>query len=243
MTYVSRGLVFAGVAAAVAFGVVYPRYTALKTHPPKENAGKLPAERLPVTGVKEMSQTPEKTHDYTIIAERNLFGLPPFDDKPKTPVVTEKPEDMQKARLSVVLVGTVSGTAGSSRAVIYDKSTGRQELYEVGDAIQGAVIKDILRGKVIVRLNGKNEVLDIADAAALRKRVVPGYTDFSGMHNKGMLPENPDSRMRVPGPDKINGVSGTRHSPARNSDKRPSMNSARTKKVMPSPTVRPPINQ
>ncbi len=182
------------------------------------------------------------SRDYTIITERNLFGHPPPEDK-APPAVTKKPEDMQKARLSAVLVGTVLGAAGSSRAVIYDKSTGKQELCEVGDMVQGAVVREILRGKVIVTRNGRNEVLDIADAAALHKNTVPGYTDFAGIRNKGMFPPGPDRRMPLPGPGKVDGISAMPHPPARNAARGSSMNPAPMRKSLPASVIRPPINQ
>ncbi len=74
--------------------------------------------------------------------------------------------------LAVVLMGTIMGNDDESRAVIYDKRARKQELYQEGDFVKQANIKKILRGKVIVTLNGKDEMLDIADA---RNVNVPQY--------------------------------------------------------------------
>ena len=53
-------------------------------------------------------------------------------------------------------------------AIIKDKGKKRQDLYREGDTIQGAVIKRILRGKVILRVGGKDEILTIEESAASR---------------------------------------------------------------------------
>jgi type II secretory pathway component PulC len=75
--------------------------------------------------------------------------------------------------LAVVLMGTVTGPDDQQRAIIYDKKERRQDLYQEGDFIYQAAIKKILRGKVIVSLNGKNEMLDISEARNVNIPRVP----------------------------------------------------------------------
>jgi len=69
-------------------------------------------------------------------------------------------------------MGTITGTDGVERAIIYDKAERKQELYQKGDFLQQAAIKQIMRGKVILSLDGKDEILDIADARSVK---VPQY--------------------------------------------------------------------
>jgi len=103
-----------------------------------------------------------KPIDYEIIVKRNLFAVD------ESAVVEEPDTDdlatLEMSSLNVVLMGTVSGTDDEQRAIIYDKKDRRQELYQVGDYIEQAIIKQIMRGKVILNLNGKDEMLDISEA-------------------------------------------------------------------------------
>ena len=108
----------------------------------------------------------EEKHDYRIILERNLFGTP--SSKEKAPVAKENVEDMQLSSLNVVLMGTINGKKGDNRAIVLDKSNNKQQLYEVGDVIQGAQVKEVLRGKVVLLYNGKDEMLDMSEAANMR---------------------------------------------------------------------------
>ncbi len=84
--------------------------------------------------------------DYNVILQRNLFGPPPGKGG-SAPATQSYTENMQSTSLNIVLMGTINGGEKDSRAIILDKSNNQQDLYEVGDTIQGAVIKEILRGK------------------------------------------------------------------------------------------------
>ncbi len=74
----------------------------------------------------------------------------------------------QFTNLNIVLMGTVTGPDGVARAIVLDKQNNKQELYEKGDAIQGASVKELLRGKVILAYDGKDEILDMSEAAIVR---------------------------------------------------------------------------
>ncbi len=108
--------------------------------------------------------------DFSIITRRNLFASraeAPPEAPPKIPLA-----DIQLSSMAVVLMGTITGPDGDERAIIYDKKANKQELYQEGDFLQQAAIKDIMRGKVVITLNGRDEMLDISDA---RKVKVPQY--------------------------------------------------------------------
>ena len=121
----------------------------------------LPTEPVKKTG-KE--QTQDK-HDYQIIFERNLFGPPP--SAKKVEVKTDPLKDLETTTLNIALKGTISGQSdkGGNRAIILDKSSNTQQLYQKGDGIQGAFVKEILRTKVILSYNDKDEVLEMSDTA------------------------------------------------------------------------------
>jgi general secretion pathway protein C len=95
---------------------------------------------------------------YQAIIERNLFktktetGAGPD----KLDLETLKPTD-----LKLNLLGTITGDKKEAYAVIEDTALKKQDLYRIGDTIQNATIKIILREKVVLNVNGKDEILGI----------------------------------------------------------------------------------
>lgn len=111
-----------------------------------------------------------KISDYRIILQRNLFGPPPTLKKDGAGVETapEPAKALAVTNLEIVLMGTITGSKGVERAIILDKKSKEQELYEKGDSLHGAVVKSIERGKVIISREGKDEILDMVEAAKVR---------------------------------------------------------------------------
>ncbi len=112
--------------------------------------------------IGEAEQTPIDP-DISIITSRNLFGSRVGGG----PIPQEQDpfEGMELSSLDVVLMGTVTAAIEEDqRAIIYDKTNGRQDLYQEGDYIQQAAVKDIMRGKVILNIDGRDEMLDISQA-------------------------------------------------------------------------------
>jgi len=151
-------------------GVVEGGYQALEYF-----ALRLPVEKATTVKTAEIeTQSTVKdgkkgNQDYHVILRRNLFGPPPGKSEPAVPVAaSENVEDIQATSLNIVLMGTVDGGEEVARAIILDNSTRKQELYEKGDTIQGAIVKEILRGKVILIYNGKDEMLDMSEAEKVR---------------------------------------------------------------------------
>ena len=132
----------------------------------------------------------KKKHDYHIILQRNLFGSPPGKDEPVAPVELgpDYAENLKLTSLDIVLMGTISGGEDADRAIILDKKSRKQDLYEKGDEIQGALVKEILRGKVILVYNGKDEMLDMSEAANVRPSyAVPVAKTAPGTGEKNRL--------------------------------------------------------
>jgi len=102
---------------------------------------------------------------YKPILKRNIFGS--GEDVSKE-IRTEEIENLQPTTLKLALLGTVSGNQQNTFAVIEEINKKKQALYRVGDSVQGAIVKKILRGKVILRVEGRDEILTIEEAAALR---------------------------------------------------------------------------
>ena len=98
---------------------------------------------------------------YRVIARRNLFRTRLSVGTATGPVDIGS---LEQTRLKLKLWGTVTGSDSEAYAVIEEIPARRQDLYRVGDEIQGATVKMILRGKVVLSLKGDDEVLEMAEA-------------------------------------------------------------------------------
>jgi hypothetical protein len=105
----------------------------------------------------------DENPDFQIIIRRNIFQviqeeLPVTPEEETTPAVVEPVKEVQTA-LNLTLLGTVMGDSKTSRAIITEERKNEQKLYQVGDAVQGAIIESIERGKVILDVFGARETL------------------------------------------------------------------------------------
>lgn len=118
---------------------------------------------------------PKQHKNYQVIVERNLFQSYLQEPAPVEPAKNGNPlEGLETTSLDLVLMGTITGQSGRSRAIILEKAQRKQEIYYQGDFIQDAEIKDILRGKVILNYQGRDEILDMTEASSMRpKQVTP----------------------------------------------------------------------
>lgn len=100
---------------------------------------------------------------YKAVLDRNLF-----DTRSATAPQPEKVdvESLEETKLNLKLWGTVSGTDEGDYAVIEDVSAREQNLYRSGDAIQNATVKEIFREKVVLTVNGKDEVLQMQELSS-----------------------------------------------------------------------------
>ena len=97
---------------------------------------------------------------YQAINRRNLFNIKTNAPKAQNISDSNRIDDLEQTSLNLKLWGTVSGTDNKDYAVI-ESSSGEQNLYRVGDAIQMATVKLILREKVVLSINGKDEILEM----------------------------------------------------------------------------------
>jgi len=113
----------------------------------------------------ENSTQYELSHYQTII-ERNLFKT-----NTKTGSGPDKLdiETLQPTDLNLNLLGTITGYQKEAYAVIEDTAVKKQDLYRIGDTIQNATVKMILREKVVLNVNGKDEILGIEKASGRQK--------------------------------------------------------------------------
>ena len=109
--------------------------------------------------------TPSKPRfsNYQAIIDRNLFETVTESQAEQKTAESIEVEKLQETKLNLKLWGTVTGSGKKAYAVIEDKNKREQGLYRKGDSIQNATIKMILRKKVVLRANGKDEVLTMED--------------------------------------------------------------------------------
>jgi general secretion pathway protein C len=98
---------------------------------------------------------------YRSIVDRNLFNTN-AEAAPAKP----KPVDIEKLKvteLKLKLWGTVTGDKDRAYAVIEETEERKQNLYRAGDKIQTASVKMILREKVILTVDDKDEILQMEE--------------------------------------------------------------------------------
>ncbi|MFO7713374.1 type II secretion system protein GspC [Desulfosarcina sp.] len=108
---------------------------------------------------------------YNAVLERNLFKTG-SESTPQQQQVDV--ESLEETKLNLKLWGTVSGSSDGTYAVIEDVKTREQNLYRAGDSIQTATVKEIFREKVILGVNGKDEVLQMQELESGGTVSLPG---------------------------------------------------------------------
>ena len=112
--------------------------------------------------VSEKKQT-RPLSAYNSITSRNLFNTKDkSDSKPKGINL----DSLKQTELKVKLWGTVTGPIETAYAVIEETQKKKQNLYKTGDPVQNATLKVILRNKVVLKVNGKDEILELEDAGS-----------------------------------------------------------------------------
>ncbi len=120
---------------------------------------------------------------YKEISERDIFW-----SRKNAPAEKEEEdiENLKPTELNLALLGTVLGNQGDCFAVIEETGKRKQDLYRTGDEVEGATVRRILRGKVVLKVGDRNEILTIEEAAAPRQEEGPEE-----------IPESASSRDRV----------------------------------------------
>jgi general secretion pathway protein C len=140
----------------LAVGIFY-RYLDLRL----QQVPSAPADQPLTSQAQSDSGHPESY--YRPIMERNLFGLKSAGKEAAKPALDV--DALQQTSLKLKLWGTVSGDSPKAYAVIEQTMTHQQDLYHIGDSIQNATIKMILREKIVLTVNGKDEVLEMENLA------------------------------------------------------------------------------
>jgi general secretion pathway protein C len=103
---------------------------------------------------------------FQVITERNLFGSL---EKAAEVVKEQEIDALEPTSLKIALLGTVTGDEQNAFAVIEETDKRKQGLYKVGDSVQNATVKVILREKVVLRVGTKDEILTMEESATSRR--------------------------------------------------------------------------
>ncbi|SCY82560.1 type II secretion system protein GspC [Desulfoluna spongiiphila] len=141
--------------AAVSVGLFYQGVTSRIGLP--EKSGGSGAVALTESGAQRQKRPLEF---YKEILSRNLFDLVVPGTEVKKEAAAIDVESLAETRLRLKLWGTISGGGDAvTRAIIEDEVSRKQDLFKVGDRVQEAVIKLVLRDRVVVSYKGRDEVL------------------------------------------------------------------------------------
>ena len=121
-------------------------------------------------------ESPGGVADYQAIVDRNLFntGKKPLAEPGKGAAGIDV-DKLKQTGLKLKLWGTGIGPDGQTYAVIEDPKTREQLLYRPGDTVQKAAVKMVLRQKVVLNVDGRDEVLIMEEPGILRA-AAPGPT-------------------------------------------------------------------
>lgn len=134
--------------------------------------------------------------DVRVVLERNLFGPPP--SAVETEQAAElKTEDLKVTSLDLVLMGTIICGNEENRAIILEKAKKKQDIYEKGELVQGAVLKEIMRGKVVLNHNNQDEILDMTEAAKYSGKPSGAAASANSMRQVQTLP-GPEAEVPSP---------------------------------------------
>ena len=124
------------------------------------------------TRIEKISYKEDENHKslsyYSPIIERDLLKTKKKSNK----ILKDKInlEALKHTDLKLRLWGTVTADdKQTAYAVIEDQKTKKQSLYRVGDKIQNAAVKMIFRERVVLSVNGRDEILEIEELSKNKK--------------------------------------------------------------------------
>ncbi|MEW6664823.1 MAG: type II secretion system protein GspC [Thermodesulfobacteriota bacterium] len=113
----------------------------------------------PSSGSQKSSTLPT-LREYRAILERNLFAIKTDESsKGKEGDLLANLDKLALTSLNCALIGTVIHEHGESWAIIKDNQSGKEEKVPVGAMFGEAKVVMILRNKVVLHFNGKDELL------------------------------------------------------------------------------------
>jgi type II secretory pathway component PulC len=102
----------------------------------------------------------KRLEDYGLIASKDVFHT--TKETVKT-AGKDQAEDVKVTELNLELKGTVVGDGKVSYAFILDRGSRKEEVYYANDYVMGAQILRIMKGRVILNVDGREEALLMLD--------------------------------------------------------------------------------
>lgn len=110
--------------------------------------------------VQTKSMGPSSLKEYKALLERNLFAVKMDESKQSNEKdLLANLDKLALTSLNCTLIGTVVNENGDSWAIIRDNQSNKEEKVTVGSDVSGAKVVLILRNKVVLNFNGKDELL------------------------------------------------------------------------------------
>lgn len=131
-----------------------------------------------------------RSRDYEIINRRSIFGKT-AEGIISSDIEISELENLDPTSLNISLIGTSEVDQENSVAIISVKSKRPpQGMYYIGDSVDVALIKNILRNKVVLSVNGKDEILTMDEepnrtgAASFPPSMVPAQRTSSSVPSR-----------------------------------------------------------
>jgi len=102
----------------------------------------------------------KRLEDYALIASKDVFHTAKQVAKTGS---KGQAEEIKVTELNIELKGTVVGEGKESYAFILDKGSKNEEVYYRNDFVMGAQILRIMKGRVILNVDGREEALLMMD--------------------------------------------------------------------------------
>lgn len=102
----------------------------------------------------------KRLEDYALIASKDVFHTTKETAKTSG---KDQAEEIKVTELNLELKGTVVGEGKESYAFILDRGSKKEEVYYANDFVMGAQILRIMKGRVILNVDGMEEALLMVD--------------------------------------------------------------------------------
>jgi len=140
----------------------------------------------------------KRLEDYALITAKDVFHT--SKETPKT--AGKDDEDIKVTDLNLQLKGTVVGDGKDSYAFILDKGSKKEEVYYANDYVMGAQILKIMKGRVILNVNGSEEALLMVDESRTLPEMGSGE-EKAGAEAVKPAEQRPASQGATPPPRRI----------------------------------------
>jgi type II secretion system protein C len=139
--------------------------------------------------INALSKDPAEADNPDIIIKRNIFGSSGLSSAKQNPEQETKVNSISVLKAQLRLLATVAGDEEVACAVIENVKTKIQDLYRIGDIIEGTRIERIDRNKIVLINEGQREVLHLY--------VTDGNSDRIEKSTEPVIAQKPDAAEAV----------------------------------------------